>query len=90
MLQKNLGVVGTAGARRGWRPAEYKAITENQYNCVHVLNDKDNFRIVWLVDNNIVTMVTTVHTGKEHVSCVHKCPCITNTKRSFISTVWDK
>ena len=66
--ESNIGVVGTAHAQRGWPLTEFKNVKEEHFNCVHLLNDPGNFPIMSWVDNNVVTMISTVHTGEETVT----------------------
>jgi hypothetical protein len=57
-----VAVVGTARNRRGWPPTEYKEVNYDQFTSVYCINDNQNFRIIRWVDNNVVNMVTTLHT----------------------------
>lgn len=84
----NVAVVGTARARRGWPPKEFKNINDERFNTLYTLNDKDNFKIFRWVDNNVVTMVSTLHDGTETVARQRKRPRITVTNRPFVRTVW--
>ena len=57
----NVAICGTARARQGWPPKEYKNIFNECFNSLCWINDKDNFQIQQWVDNNVVTVVTTMH-----------------------------
>ena len=64
----NVAICGTARARHGWPPKEYKTIFDERFNSLYWINNKNSFQIQQLVDNTIVTMVTTMHTHDETVS----------------------
>src|SRR5210317_2027807 len=84
----NIAVVGTARARRGWPPREFKNIEDKRFNTLYTLNDKDGFKIMRWVDNNVVTMVSTLHDGTETITRQRKRPRKTTTNMSFVDTVW--
>ncbi|KAG7352971.1 transposase IS4 [Nitzschia inconspicua] len=64
----NVGVVGTARNRLNYPEKEMKAIVEKRFNCLHVMQHRKNFLSARWVDNNIVNMVSTIHTGMETVA----------------------
>ena len=41
----NVAICGTARARGGWPPKEYKNIFDEHFNSLYSINDKDNFQI---------------------------------------------
>ena len=88
--QANVAVVGTARGRRGWPPAEFKAVTDDRFNTLYHLNDKLNFKIFRWVDNNIVTMVSTVHDGTETIARNRRRPRATATNQNHVNRVWGR
>ena len=70
----NVAICRTAAVRRGWPPKEYKNIFDEHSNSFYCINNKDNFQIQRWVDNNVVTMVTTMHTPDKTVSHIGKKP----------------
>ena len=83
----NVAICGTARARRGWPPKEYKNIFDECFNSLYWINDKDNFQIQRWVDNNAVTMVTTMHTHDETVSCVRKKPRVNVVNKANLNRI---
>ena len=82
-------MVGTARLRRGWPPKEYKEIDNPRFNTVYQMNDDLNFRIFRWIDNNQVTMVSTVHNGNEFPRLrQRRKPRTTATNRSHVQQVW--
>jgi hypothetical protein len=84
----DVGVVGTACARRGWPPKEMRDIADNCFNTVYLMNDRKGFKIIHWVDNNVVTMVSNVHTGEEVVTRECRCPRESNVNRQALRTFW--
>jgi Transposase IS4 len=85
---RNIAVVGTARAKRGWPPKEIKDVDDARFNTLYLLNDDLNFLTARWVDNNIVTMVSTLHTGEEIVTSSRKRPRATAVNRNHLNTVW--
>ena len=83
-----IGVVGTARYHRGWPPKEMRDVKDERFNTVYLQTDKRGYKIVRWVDNNIVTMVSNVHTGKETVTKSRRRPRVTNTNKRHLDTVW--
>jgi len=83
-----VGVVGTARARRGWPPKEIKQVSDERFNTFYLLKDQANYLIGRWVDNNIVTMVSTLHTGREEILRFRRRPRTTTTNRHHINRVW--
>ena len=84
----NIGFVGTARFQRGWPPKEVKTIQDNRFNSLYLLNDKGGYRIARWIDNNVVTMVTNVHSGYESITRSRKRPRQTPTNRNHVASVW--
>ncbi len=58
----------------GWPPKEFQAIQDNCFITMHYCDDEEGYRIFWWVDNNKVTIVSTIHTGEEAVKITRKRP----------------
>jgi len=61
-----VAAMGTARGRTGWPPKEIgkRSIQDVRYNSLYYMNDKvGNYRIFRWIDNNIVKLVSNVHTG---------------------------
>ena len=86
--EMNVAICGTARARRGWPPKEYKNIFDERFNSLYWINDKDNFQIQRWVDNNVVTMVTTMHTPDETVSRIRKKPRVNAVNKVNLDQIW--
>ena len=44
--RENIGVVGTARARKGWPPREFKEVNDMRFNTLHYLDDDNgDFRM---------------------------------------------
>ena len=69
----NVAAMRTARGRPGWPPKEIgkKSIQDKRYNSLYYINDKvGNYQVFCWIDNNIVKMVSNIHTGAssdEHV-----------------------
>jgi hypothetical protein len=64
----NIGLVGTARRqRRGWSPQdEYKDVVDWRYNSLYKIpceKDDQKYMSMRWIDNGVVDMVSTVHTG---------------------------
>ena len=87
MRDVGVGCVGTARARRGWPPKEFKDITDDRFNTWYLLKEEHQLTCRW-VDNNIVTMVSTVHNGYEKIKKTRRRPRPTATNRRHVQAVW--
>ena len=66
--REKIGVVGTARARKGWPPREFKEVNVMRFNTIHYLDDNNgDFRVFWWIHNNVVTMVSSIHDVKEYI-----------------------
>ena len=88
MRALGVAVVGTARAKRGWPPKEIKNVKDERFNTLYWINDQANYKIMRWVDNNIVTMVSTIHEANETIVKVRKKPRITFTNRQNLEAVW--
>ena len=84
----NVAICGTARARQGWPLKEYKNIFNDRCNSLYWINDKDNFQIQRWVDNNVVTMVTTMHTPDETVSRARNKPRVNAVIKANLNQIW--
>jgi hypothetical protein len=88
MRALGVGCTGTARFKTGWPPKEYRSIDDKRFNTVYLMNDAKNFLICRWIDNNVVTMVSTVHTGFESVERQRRRPRATANNRGHIDLVW--
>jgi hypothetical protein len=88
MRQLNVGCIGTARAKRGWPPKEMREIDDIRFNTLYLMNDEKDFKIARWIDNNVVTMVSTVHTGEESIERVRRKPRPTAVNRRHLELVW--
>jgi hypothetical protein len=52
------------------------------------MNDAKDFKIARWIDNNVVTMVSTVHTGEESIERVRRKPRPTSVNWRHLELVW--
>jgi hypothetical protein len=83
-----IGCVGTARFQYEWPPTEFRAVTEKRFNCLHLQKDIGKFLICRWVDNNVVTLVTNVHTGREKILRARRRPRLTAVNRRNVQAVW--
>ena len=88
LTEIGVGCVGTSRFERGWPPQEFRSIKDERFNTLYTLKDKGKFLIARWIDNNVVTMVTNVHTSQEEIERTRKRPRPTATNRNHIRTVW--
>ena len=55
---------------------------------VYWMNDKDNYQIQRWVDNNIVTMVSTLHKADKTALSVQKKPRVTAVNKKHLQSMW--
>jgi hypothetical protein len=79
LTEIGVGAIGTTRFERGWSPKEVRAVKDDRFNTLHTLNDKGKFMIGRWVDNNVVNLVTNVHTGEETIEREWKKPWKTAT-----------
>ena len=85
---KGVGVVGTARARPGWPCSEFKNVTDACFNSLYYCDDEEGFRIFRWVDNNIVTMVSSIHTGEEKILRKRKRPQKNATNKNHLPQIF--
>ena len=63
---------------------------DDRFNSCYLLNDKNNYKIFRWIDNNIVKMVSTVHTGceGEQVEANRRRPRINPINKNNVAHVW--
>ena len=83
-----VGVVGTARARPGWPPLPISSVEDNRFNTLYSMRSKDNYLTMRWVDNNVVTMVTTIHNPTDTKTCNRRKPRRTATNSSHVDAVW--
>ena len=90
LRQLGVACVGTARARRGWPPKELTEIDDDRFNTIHTMRDEKSFRIFRWVDNNVVTMVSTLHDGKEKIERERKKPRINQKNKAHVESIFGK
>ena len=88
-----VAAMGTARGRPGWPPKEIgkKSIQDKRYNSLYYMNDKvGNYRIFRWIDNNIVKMVSNVHTGgpTEQVLRNRRKPRLNEFNKKHVKLIW--
>jgi Transposase IS4 len=86
----NVGIVGTARNRSNHPPKEMKAIDDKRFNSLYLMSHEWNFLCARWIDNNVVNMVSTIHTGYETTLRDRRRPRDTSTNRTHINQVWGK
>ena len=88
-LDAGVHVVGTARARRGWPAPEIKRIQDARFNTLYHITGRDVKYVTYRwVDNNVVTLVSTLHDPKAKVIKARRKPRITQTNRNHVERVW--
>ncbi len=54
-----------ARGRPGWPCPEVRCVMDDCFNSVYQCDDEEDFYIFHWVDNNIITIDSSIHTGKE-------------------------
>jgi hypothetical protein len=88
MRDLGVGCIGTARYKRAWPPKEMRDIKDERFNTLYLMNDEKEFLIGRWIDNNVVTMVSSVHTGQETIQRERKKPRVTATNRNNLTPVW--
>jgi hypothetical protein len=89
-----VAAMGTARGRPGWPPKEIgkKSIQDKRYNSLYYMNDKvGNYRIFRWIDNNIVKMVSNIHTGgstDEQVLKNRRKPRLNEFNKQHVRLIW--
>jgi hypothetical protein len=86
--ERHVAIVGTAKAKTGWPPRELYPITDSRCNTLHWINDKDHYQIQRWVDNNVVTMVTTMYEASESISQMRKKHRSNAINKRHLDLVW--
>ncbi len=80
--------VGTARARQGWPPKPIADVDDKRFNTLYHYDDPNGFRIFRWVDNNVVTMVSTMHSGEEVIERKRRKPRENKHNKSFLPLVF--
>ena len=83
----NLAGLGTARANN-IRAEEIKDIKDKKFNTLYYINNADDYRIFRWIDNNVVLMVSTIHTGDEVLKRAQRRPRITDKNKGHVQLVW--
>jgi hypothetical protein len=88
--EENMGVIATARNRMNWPPKELSAVSDDRFNTLYLHNDPNGFLIGRWIDNNIVKMVSNIHTGAD-TECVERerrRPRTNGVNKAHVKTVW--
>ena len=80
--------VGTAMERRGLPPKWIKDISDSRFNTLRWINDERNFQIQKFIDNNLVTMITKLHTPEKTIRRMRKKPRVDQANKNHLDLVW--
>ena len=87
LRKHNLAGLGTARANN-IRAEEIKDIKDKKFNTLYWINDADDYRIFRWIDNNVVMMVSTIHTGEESLKRARRKPRVTDKNKGHVRLVW--
>ena len=73
---------------KGWPPKPITDVVDDRFNTVYVMKTKDNYLIARWVDNNVVTMVTTMHDPSPAIKKSRRRPRTTSTNKKHVDEVW--
>ena len=88
LSENGIGVNRTMRRECRWPPKEIWNVVNEWFNALCTLNDKGEFLIGRWVDNDIVNLVSDVHTGHEKMAQMQKLSLKTNTNRKNTEQVW--
>ena len=88
-LSAGVHAVGTAKGKRGWPVPEIRRVDDDRFNTLYHIADKDNTYVTYRwVDNNVVTLVSTMHDPNDSVVRPRRRPRTTQVNRHHVRTVW--
>jgi len=88
-LDAGVHAVGTARHKRGWPAPEIKRIDDNRFNTLYHLADPHNTFVTYRwVDNNVVTLVSTMHDPNATIVKPRRRPRTTQVNRRHVQLVW--
>lgn len=76
----------------GWPSVEFTAVDDEQFKSLYLMNDVKNYRFSRWVNNSVVKMVSTVHTGLEgeDIEANRRRPRLNPTNKNNFENVWGK
>ena len=90
-LAAKVHAMGTARHKRGWPAKELKDVDDGRFNTLYYITDRDNTYVTYRwVDNNVVTLVSTMHDPHASVATARRRPRITQTNKKHVHQVWGK
>ena len=88
-LDAGVQVVVTARAKCGWPAPEIRRIDDNRFNTLYHIADREVDYVTYRwVDNNMVTLVSTMHDPNASVGKDRRRPQTTQTNRHHVCAVW--
>ena len=88
LRELGVAVVGNARKIRGGPPKDIKNISNSQFNTLHWINDERKFQIQQCIDNNIVTMIMTLHTPEDTIRRIQKNHRVKQADNNHMDFVW--
>ena len=67
---------------------EIKDIKDKKFNTFYYINNADDYWIFRWIDNNVVLMVSTIHTDHEELERPQKRPRITDKNKGHVQLLW--
>ena len=88
LRELEVGVLGTARARRGWPPEPLRSMVSNNFNCMFHQIDAVGTRVFKWKDNGDVLFVSTIHSEDKSVPKQRKRPRKTIKNNKHVQDVW--
>ena len=90
IVAKELGVMifGIESKVIGCLPKQIMNISDRQFNTLHLINDERNFQIQQWIDQNVVTMITKLHTLEDANRRIRKKPRVDQANKNYLELVW--
>ena len=86
LRKHNLAGLGTARANN-IRAEEIKDIKDKKFNTLYYINDADDYQIFRWINNNVVLMVLTIHTGCKELEHPQKRPRVTQKNQCHVRLI---
>ena len=88
-LNAGVHAMGTARGKRGWPAPEIRRITDGRFNTLyHLVSHENDYVTYRWVDNNVVTLVSTLHDPNHTVVKDRRRPRTTQVNKRHIARVW--
>ena len=90
IVAKELGVMifGTEKETIGCWKKYINNISDRRFNTLHYINDERNFHIQQWIDQNVVTMITKLHTPEDNNRRIRKNARFYQDNKKYLELVW--